>query len=87
MTATTQQTLDLTPDPGLSRTIERAKPVTVSRSHWWHVWSPWGAVFSSTTAGIAGMINGGKSGPWWQERTCVRCQMAVLRRVEARADR
>lgn len=57
------------------------------RWHWKHRWSKWGDVFSANSAGFAGLFNGGSSGPWWQQRECVVCNLAQRRRVELPEDR
>jgi len=55
----------------------------------WHIhgFSSWGEIFSANASGLIGAFTGGSSGPWWQGRSCVRCNLAQYRRVEILADR
>lgn len=70
-----------------SHSLEIARVITVSWWHWFHRFTVWGDVFSSTTAGIMGAFTGGVGGPWWQSRSCVVCNFTQRRRVEVAEDR
>lgn len=61
-------------------------PVTIPWYHR-HKWGVWGEVFSANSAGLMGAFTGGMSGPWWQQRECVVCNIAQRRRVELPEDR
>jgi len=55
----------------------------------WHIhgFSTWGDVFSGNTRGLLGAFSGGTAGPYWQSRSCLRCNLTQYRRAEMLADR
>lgn len=61
-----------------------ARAVSVNRWHrmWFHRWTPWSDVFSSTKGGIVAVFSGHEAGPWWQSRRCIVCGREDRRRVE-----